>query len=551
MSTTSFGRANWLLLILLFLSIAPGGAQAFGPGQHINQFLSWLFADHPRVLDVEAILTTIAFVHGKKWAPDVIKRVYFGNWLRDYSQALDFTSLRNVDEASHRVVISVLSLMAFGFSLNGFDISKTSLGVYRPEEHVHNPKNYACDISDPRTWDPRLRGPVSPTEIAVDPRTGMKNYIANESGGWATSAGYLRFSIARCIHFGRIYLCGGNKSGRPEDVDESLRCLGQALHCLEDFSANSNYCELALLELGYSTAFPHCGSSTRMRVSGKNVYPLVTGMMGTGNFLQSVSSELDQLDTALKIAGEEMAFRSRRLSGFLDRLSRAGMASPDLDDAYAMVGSESKKVAVSDQSLDDELVLKNIRAVLELGDKIAKFVHGNPRLQEKFDETLTVFVLGLLAPFVRPVIATVTKALREASSRATSDSKLHQFDPWDDSKCTDPTHSMLSKDPITNILNECAGRVAATIVQYTVPRILYAWEHPAVPVDEVANDILRCLHHPATRDPRVQIQRNMYATVEKWVDDRSLDTKLPDILSSDSVKALRNHVDGVRGWGSP
>jgi len=30
----------------------------------------------------------------------------------------------------------------------------------------------------------------------------MKNYIARE-GGWATSAGYVKFSFARSIHFGR------------------------------------------------------------------------------------------------------------------------------------------------------------------------------------------------------------------------------------------------------------------------------------------------------------------------------------------------------------
>lgn len=86
---------------------------------------------------------------------------------------------------------------------------------------------------DARTLDPRLRGPVEPIETEIDPRTGMKNYIANESGGWATSAGYLRFSIGRCIHFGRLYTSGsGRSSGREEDLNEALRCLGQALHTL-------------------------------------------------------------------------------------------------------------------------------------------------------------------------------------------------------------------------------------------------------------------------------------------------------------------------------
>ena len=42
-------------------------------------------------------------------------------------------------------------------------------------------KDYA-DNEDARKYDPRLRGPVSEAELAVDPNTGMKNYIANERG---------------------------------------------------------------------------------------------------------------------------------------------------------------------------------------------------------------------------------------------------------------------------------------------------------------------------------------------------------------------------------
>ena len=119
-------------------------------------------------------------------------------------------------------------------------------------------------------------------------RTGMKNYIANEQGGWATSAGYLRFSFARSIHYGRVYLHGSGQSGKEADLCEALRCLGQALHTMEDFSAHSNYCELALIELGYRDVFPHCGSATRINLYGKSVYPLVTGTFGAVDFLHSV-----------------------------------------------------------------------------------------------------------------------------------------------------------------------------------------------------------------------------------------------------------------------
>lgn len=188
-------------------------------------------------------------------------------------------------------------------------MSAERLGVYRPEEHIDNPLGYA-DGEDARKFDSRLRGPVDRVETEIDPRTGMKNYISNESGNWATSAGYLRYSFARAIHFGRLYTSGSRK-GKDEDLCEALRCLGQALHCMEDFSAHSNYCELALRELGYHNVFPHCGRDSEIRIQGKKLYPLVTGTFGAVDFLHSVigeandhftQSEVDEVDVALKNA---------------------------------------------------------------------------------------------------------------------------------------------------------------------------------------------------------------------------------------------------------
>ena len=47
-------------------------------------------------------------------------------------------------------------------------------------------------------------------------------------------------------------------------------CLGQGLHCMEDFGAHTNYCELALRELGYRDVFPHCGVATEINIRGES-----------------------------------------------------------------------------------------------------------------------------------------------------------------------------------------------------------------------------------------------------------------------------------------
>jgi hypothetical protein len=58
-----------------------------------------------RPLDIEDMLKTVAFLHGKKWTTMMIGRVYFGNWLRDYSQAVDVGSLKGINAATIRIIV--------------------------------------------------------------------------------------------------------------------------------------------------------------------------------------------------------------------------------------------------------------------------------------------------------------------------------------------------------------------------------------------------------------------------------------------------------------
>ena len=87
------------------------------------------------------MLKTIAFVKGHKWTSMMIKRVYFGNWLRDYSQAMDVGSLKGVQAGTVRLLVWVLSFLSFGYATGEFEVTDERLGVYRPEEHIDNPKD--------------------------------------------------------------------------------------------------------------------------------------------------------------------------------------------------------------------------------------------------------------------------------------------------------------------------------------------------------------------------------------------------------------------------
>ncbi len=166
---------------------------------------------------------------GKKFDKLNVARVYFGNWLRDYSQAIDVGTVKAVSAEAIRLLLCVLGFLTFGYGSQEFEVTAERLGCYRPEDHIDNPKNYA-DNEDARQYEQRLRGPVNEeVELAIDEETGMKNYIANERLDIMTSALHVRKLFSRCIELGREY----NRSNNKADLYEALRLMGTGLHCLE------------------------------------------------------------------------------------------------------------------------------------------------------------------------------------------------------------------------------------------------------------------------------------------------------------------------------
>ena len=199
---------------------------------------------------------------------------------------------------------------------------------------------------------------------------------------------------------------------------------------------------------------------------------------------------------------------------------------------------------------DAATTIKQIYPILAFRDKVVRTISaiiekipGLEALVERITETLTVFILSLLAPFVRPVLNGISKTLQAGSGAVVDASKDHQFEPWTLPNCTDPTHSLLSKDHFSNVLNEPAGAVAGNILTFIAPRVLYAWEHLDVPLDQIAADVEKVFHHPAIRDQSSELHNKMFDAVTKWARSTSID--IDRVLSSESVRAGKNQVGDV------
>lgn len=190
-------------------------------------------------------------------------------------------------------------------------------------------------------------------------------------------------------------------------------------------------------------------------------------------------------------SGQRGLFASGSRGGGTDFISLLAQL-PGVGDGFASQARDLKAMAAAQEqenarananvvpgmspNFDPVKVAAKIYPILEFRDKIVRSINntiskipGLEKLLERISERLTAFVLGLLAPFIRPIINQVSNVLKEGSSGLIEANAKAQFEPWNNPHCDNPTHSMISKDHFTNILNSCAGRVAATILQYVVP----------------------------------------------------------------------------------
>ncbi|KAL8881820.1 MAG: hypothetical protein Q9198_001052 [Flavoplaca austrocitrina] len=531
--------------------------------------------------DIEDTLLNILMSRaagGKKFSKMDVKRVYFGNWLRDYSQAVDVGTVKYVSAEAIRILLWVLGFMSFGYATKEFEVTTERLGCYRPEEHIDNPKDYADNI-DARQYDRRLRGPVDERrELAINPRTGLKVYIATEGMGIATSAGLIRDLFRRSIHLGRQY----GQSKNNADLYEALRLLGTGCHCLEDYSAHSNYTELALIELGERGVFPHVGRRTQITLqeTGRSVFPCVTGTFGGVDFLHSVMGEVSDKATQSEIEELQGTIQSQSgsnntsmlqdllnqvPSGLFGGKDEAGKANELQMNAQAAQMQNTHITPREPEAWTRQLeeTQKQIYPILEWHDEMMQSITETiekipilPDLIEQLQEQLNVFVFGLLAPFVLPIINQVKTELNTGSSEIIQSSKDKQLIVFHDDYSSDPTHSMLSKDHFSNILNEPAGKVASQVLKWVVPQLMACWDDEYIDVDRTITRIVNgVFHHPALRDfgddGAVDGRRGMFRVVEEWwgsKDERERQ-HMRQQLSREGVEQGQNHKPGVQDRG--
>lgn len=152
----SFVPQSSFLFLLLGVIFLASPAHAFGAGNiSTASGLDGYNWRHGDIVDVLLALP-ISFASRQRFTNLDVSGVYFGNWLRDFSQLLDAGTLGTVPEPLLRAIVSVLGFLEFGYTTGEFDVTAKRLGgirfnplpfcvviisdpclaVYRPEEHI-------------------------------------------------------------------------------------------------------------------------------------------------------------------------------------------------------------------------------------------------------------------------------------------------------------------------------------------------------------------------------------------------------------------------------
>jgi len=452
-----------------------------------------------------------------KWQ---VRAVYYGNWLRDYSSVITAASIgfgqidqnilrRNPQIMNHPVVratkdsvkkyltqncwihlIQMLTVKEFCSLLDDtrinyqdlsdrflkeFDrVGKEALGVYRPEEHIDNPRGmmdesvfskaplkkqlvrynyedykghvvtktlYPGELPLPADYytTPEDERPAMPTDIDWDKL--MKYYIKTDFTHRPSTFTYFSQQIRLAVKYGRT------KKGYMH--------LGGALHVLEDYYAHSNFVELLLMKHQVVGIDPHVTLSDEVAAmqdgpAKANKIPIVTGRFATPDLFASLAPKLAEMLFPLSTDYKRLKYNERTmmdwaipiiLQDFIDREDNLGV-------------NGNKKFTLYGLTYQD--ILDGFNTYLAVRSKVLYY-------QDKIIPDWLEDLLGKTTHFLVESLTYYPKLMMHLIFGTVP--MLVELKQNASDYETDPTHTQLAKDSADHPLNPLAGYLAKLAVK--------------------------------------------------------------------------------------
>lgn len=485
---------------------------------------------------------------------DEILQVYYGNWLRDVSQVIVPITMRftkavreqiqndntitqdriqhlkatNTGKISHEGWVELVELFAakeFIFTKGSNKVKTTNyvphlklfratygkltkdiLGIYRPEEHIDNPRglkkqpNALCEVINFQREIPYGKEKITFYEgehadcFKIN-SFGQKYYIYRDDEdaqikmGEKTMVGadLLRPSSDSYMsnQLRLAVIKGKNKDG--------FRHFGAALHVVEDYFSHTNFVELSLCKLGFTNpSFKHL----------QQVYPWVQGMQGkdyktipivTGKFLED--------DTAASIIPKmadmllPIGFKEYQVSKPSERTFGQQTIYTILKDLADGQKEDPTQKSVQYLGMDAVDLFQYYERLLELNDFIAEIKNRKDPLG------WIIRLYERIGQFMGEVLTNFTNVIFNILVESTDDDiKAAQTHVTNPNYGEDPTHTQLGKDAVENPLNGLAAELAIIAVEDVGQRIKDIWEGRTI--DAKGVDLAAYVQNTYSKHPR-------------------------------------------------
>lgn len=285
-------------------------------------------------------MEALAGSKSKIFKKDEVLQIYFGNWLRDYSQMIVGATINasgtattaskkvapnNTLKMSHQGWVELLEIFAakefvydvaveeakrtkkpvtenYQAHLDAFrkkfkKLTKEILGVYRPEEHIDNAfklpdESKAIDLASSSAVAFTYQTPEGSIQkklfygqsssSPIDPVRNMKSYIHGK-GYDAEKSNAVNPSAVTYMKQQLILACRKGKN------NEGFMHFGAALHVLEDYFSHSNFLEVALINNGAPMVYPWV--ENKQGKPAKDI-PIVTGIFLLDDTVASVAPKM-------------------------------------------------------------------------------------------------------------------------------------------------------------------------------------------------------------------------------------------------------------------
>lgn len=473
--------------------------------------------------DIELIaLTAVGFKNPE------IDKIYYGNWLRDFSQVIVAKTIGLSDKDqrelkkklpknkenfqlfkkmktkfTHDTWVKIIELLAVydfiykkgknkrdnykdlkkEFVYEFGELTRDILGIYRPEEHIDNPKELTDESMFASFMYEKTIGKYEKKTLyhgeninSLLIKDNIKNYILNDVDKNRPSA-FTYFSEQLRLAAAK----GKNRNG--------FRNFGAALHILEDYFAHSNFVEIALIKYGFTDVYPwvQLDKNTEKIKDGKikaSKIPIVTGLFSTDDTIASITPKIAQKLFPLEIKKYEARESGDRT--FFDTLIKYILE--DLIDKEKNEQIKTKYVGFTYQEL-----LITYNKYLDFIDKLAKYEKNK---YVGWFITLVKQVSHYISQILKIYSSIIFNIILNSLDDAIKEEQTHSRRDYG----TNPSHTQIAKDPQEHPLNGLAGLLAIDAVKDLGNKMQKCW-NGSIKIETIINEMkLKYFTHPSHVD---------------------------------------------------